>query len=60
MNKVITKAEFVNGYMPTVDGKDVAQPKIELFPVNKCKINGSIYSISINEDDMIVLTKESN
>jgi hypothetical protein len=60
MNKVISKKEFVSGYMPSGEGKEIQPPKIGLFPGSRCKINGNIYSISINEDGMIVLTKESN
>lgn len=59
MKKVLTKAEFRDGFSCSGEGKDIQPPKIDLFPVDKCRINGSVYSISINEDDMIVLEKVS-
>ena len=56
--KVISKEQFVRGYTPTTDGKECTPPKIELMTGDKCLINGNKYAISINGDDMVVLTKE--
>ena len=55
--KTLTKKEFVDGYMPVVNGKEVVVPKIDLLPNNKCRINGNLYSIKINEEQLVELVE---
>ena len=55
--KTLTKKEFVDGYMPVVNGKEVIVPKIDLLPNNKCRINGNLYSIKINEEQLVELVE---
>lgn len=59
MIKTITKQQFRDMSMPLKGiGKDITEAKMELFPVNKGKINGNIYSIEVKEyEDEVILTK---
>ena len=59
MIKTITKQHFRDMSIPTIDKENKAiEAKMELFPVNKGKINNSIYSIKVKEyEDEVILTK---
>ena len=45
--------------MPKIDKENKSiEAKMDLFPVNKGKINGNIYSIEVKEyEDEVILTK---
>ena len=50
MTKTITKQQFREMSMPKIDKENKAiEAKMELFPVNKGKINGNIYSIGVKK-----------
>lgn len=55
--KTLTKKEFHDAYCPTVNGKEVIAPKIDLLPNDRCMINGNLYSIKINEEQLVELIK---
>lgn len=59
MTKTITKQQFRDMSIPTIDKENKAvEAKMELFPVNKGKINGNIYNIEVKEyEDEVILTK---
>ena len=59
MTKTITKQQFREMSMPKIDKENKAiEAKMELFPVNKGKINGNTYSIEVKEyEDEVILTK---
>ena len=58
-DKKITKEQFRQVLMPKNDKENKAvEAKMELFPVNKGKINGNIYNIEVKEyEDEVILTK---
>lgn len=59
MTKKLTKQEFMDISMPLKgQGKEIAEAKMELLPVNKGLINGNIYSIEVKEyEDEVILRK---
>lgn len=59
MTKKLTKEEFRSLAMPLKgSGKEIAESKMELMPVNKGLINGNIYSIEVKEyEDEVILRK---
>lgn len=58
MTKELTKEQFRQVAFPIVDGKNVIEPKMILYPTNKGFINGNVYKIEVKEfEDLVILTK---
>lgn len=59
MTKTLTKEQFRELAFPIKrNGKDIEEPKMQLFPVNKGIINGNVYKIEIKEfEDLVILEK---
>ena len=59
MTKTLTKKQFREAFSPTIEGKNIIEPKIQLLPGDKCLINGNIYSIKVEiYEDLVILTKQ--
>lgn len=58
MTKTLTKQQFREAFSPTIEGKNIIEPKIQLLPGDKCLINGNMYSIKVEiYDNLVTLTK---
>lgn len=58
MTKTLTKQQFREAFSPTIEGKNIIEPKIQLLPVDKGMINGNMYSIKVEVyEDLVTLEK---
>ena len=59
MTKTITKEQFRELAFPVKgNGKDIAEPKMQLLPNDRGLINGNLYSIEVKPfEDLVILTK---